>query len=151
MQQIRGLYKKKSLHVERANMSFAFEAKQVKIRALPKDILVIDMHMGEQKSSGGIFIASDDGKAHGVKPRWAKVYKIGSEIDFVKEGQWILIEHGRWTRKIKINDGDGEKEFQKVEVKSVIAVADEKPNDFYIGQEFESLSSNIRPEDFING
>jgi len=131
-------------------MSFAFEAKHVKIRALPKDILVIDMHMGEQVSSGGIFIASDDGKAHGVKPRWAKVYKVGSEIDFVKEGQWILIEHGRWTRKIKINDGEGEKEFQKVEVKSVMAVADEKPNDFYIGQEFESLSSNIRPEDFIN-
>jgi len=151
MQQIHGLYKKKSPHVERDNMSFAFEAKQVKIRALPKDILVVDMHMGEQKSSGGIFIASDDGKAHGVKPRWAKVYKIGSEIDFVKEGQWILIEHGRWTRKIKINDGEGEKEFQKVEVKSVIAVADEKPNDFYIGQEFETLSSNIRPEDFING
>ena len=150
MQQILELYKKKLPHVERVNMSFAFEAKKVKIRALPKDILVVDMHMGEQVSNGGIFIASDDGKAHGVKPRWAKVYKVGSEIDFVKEGQWILIEHGRWTRKIKINDGDGDKEFQKVETKSVIAVADERPNDFYIGQEFESLSSNIRPEDFIN-
>jgi len=132
-------------------MSFAFAAKKIKVRALSKDILVINMDMGEMKSSGGIVIASDDGKAHGVKPRWAEVYKVGPECGIdVKEGQWILIEHGRWTRKIKIDDGEGEKEFQKVEVKSILAVADEKPNDFYIGTEFESMSSNIRPEDFIN-
>jgi co-chaperonin GroES (HSP10) len=134
-------------------MSFAFSAKKVKgIKALSKDVLVINMDMGEQKTAGGLIIQSDDGKAHGVKPRWAKVYKVGSEIDFIKEGQWILIEHGRWTRKIKIDDGEGEKEFQKVETKSIIAVANEKPNDFYIGQEFSNGSSmNINPEDFMPG
>jgi co-chaperonin GroES (HSP10) len=134
-------------------MSFAFSAKKVKgIKALSKDVLVINMDMGEQKTAGGLIIQSDDGKAHGVKPRWAKVYKVGSEIDFVKEGQWILIEHGRWTRKIKINDGEGEKEFQKVETKSIIAVANEKPNDFYIGQEFSNGSSlTVNPEDFMPG
>ena len=132
-------------------MSFAFSAKKVKgIKALSKDVLVINMDMGEQKTAGGLIIQSDDGKAHGVKPRWAKVYKVGSEIDFIKEGQWILIEHGRWTRKIKIDDGEGEKEFQKVETKSIIAVANEKPNDFYIGQEFSNGDSmNIKPEDFL--
>ena len=134
-------------------MSFAFSAKKVKgIKALSKDVLVINMDMGEQKTAGGLIIQSDDGKAHGVKPRWAKVYKVGWEIDFIKEGQWILIEHGRWTRKIKIDDGEGEKEFQKVETKSIIAVANEKPNDFYIGQEFSNGSSmNINPEDFMPG
>ena len=134
-------------------MSFAFSAKKVKgIKALSKDVLVINMDMGEQKTAGGLIIQSDDGKAHGVKPRWAKVYKVGSEIDFIKEGQWILIEHGRWTRKIKIDDGEGEKEFQKVETKSIIAVANEKPNDFYIGQDFSNGSSmNINPEDFMPG
>jgi co-chaperonin GroES (HSP10) len=134
-------------------MSFAFSAKKVKgIKALSKDVLVIDMDMGEQKTAGGLIIQSDDGKAHGVKPRWAKVYKVGSEVDFVKEGQWILIEHGRWTRKIKIDDGDGEKEFQKVETKSIIAVANQRPNDFYIGQEFSNGSSlTVNPEDFMPG
>ena len=134
-------------------MSFAFSAKKVKgIKALSKDVLVIDMDMGEQKTAGGLIIQSDDGKAHGVKPRWAKVYKVGSEVEAIKEGQWILIEHGRWTRKIKIDDGEGEKEFQKVETKSIIAVANEKPNDFYIGQEFSNGSSmNINPEDFMPG
>jgi co-chaperonin GroES (HSP10) len=134
-------------------MSFAFSAKKVKgIKALSKDVLVINMDMGEQKTAGGLIIQSDDGKAHGVKPRWAKVYKVGSEIDFIREGQWILIEHGRWTRKIKIDDGEGEKEFQKVETKSIIAVANEKPNDFYIGQEFSNGSSlTVNPEDFMPG
>jgi hypothetical protein len=134
-------------------MSFAFSAKKVKgIKALSKDVLVIDMDMGEQKTAGGLIIQSDDGKAHGVKPRWAKVYRVGSEVDFVKEGQWVLIEHGRWTRKIKIDDGEGEKEFQKVETKSIIAVANEKPNDFYIGQEFSNGSSlTVNPEDFMPG
>lgn len=134
-------------------MSFAFSAKKVKgIKALSKDVLVIDMDMGEQKTAGGLIIQSDDGKAHGVKPRWAKVYRVGSEVDFVKEGQWILIEHGRWTRKIKIDDGESEKEFQKVETKSIIAVADQKPNDFYIGQEFSNGSSlTVNPEDFLPG
>lgn len=132
-------------------MSFAFEPKKVNsIKALSNDVLVIDMDMGEQKTAGGLIIQSDDGKAHGVKPRWAKVYKVGSAIDWVKEGQWVLIEHGRWTRKIKIDDGDSIKEFQKVETKSIIAVANKKPNDFYIGQEFSNGSSlTVNPEDFM--
>lgn len=133
---------------------FAYSAKKVKdVRALPNDVLVIDMDMGEQKSNGGIIIASDDGKAHGVKPRWAKVFRVGSNVKLdILEGQWVLIEHGRWTRKVKIDDGNGEKEFQKVETKSIIMVADEKPNDFYIGEEYSHGSSmNINPEDFMPG
>ena len=127
----------------------AYGAKKIKVRALPHDVLVIDMDMGEMKSAGGIIVQSADGKVNGIKPRWAKVYKVGSEVTDIKEGQWILIEHGRWTRKIKIDDGEGEKDFQKVEVKSILAVADEKPNDFYLGQEYgHGDAATIRPEDF---
>ena len=131
-------------------MSFAFAPKKIKVRALSKDILVVDMDMGDMTTSGGIVIQSDNGKTHGVKPRWAKVYKVGSEVDIdVKVGQWVLIEHGRWTRKINIDDGEGVKDFQKVEIKSIMAVADERPNDFYIGTEYgHGDTATIRPEDF---
>lgn len=133
-------------------MSFAFAAKKVKVRALSNDVLVVDMDMGEMVTAGGIVVASDNGKAHGVKPRWAKVYKVGSDVDFVKEGQWILIEHGRWTRKIKVDDGESEKEFQKIETKSIILVSDERPDTAYWGQEFSNGDSmNIRPDDFMPG
>jgi co-chaperonin GroES (HSP10) len=132
---------------------FGVQAKKINVRPLSKDLLVINMDMGEQTTAAGIVISSDDGKAHGVKPRWAEVYKVGEQCEIsVKPGQWVLIEHGRWTRKIKIDDGEGEKEFQKVEVKSIMAVADQRPNDFYIGQEFSNGSSlNISPEDFMPG
>lgn len=131
-------------------MATQYEARQLQVRPLPKDILIYDMDMGEQRTASGIIIGSDDGKAHGVKPRWAKVYKVGSNIDIdVKEGQWILIEHGRWTRKIKIDDGESIKEVQKVEVKSIMAVADEKPADVYLGKEYsDGQGLDIRPEDF---
>ncbi len=82
---------------------------------MSQDILVHGMDMGEQKTAAGIVIHSDDGKAHGVKPRWAQVYKIGANCELdVEPGQWILIEHGRWTRKIKIDDGESIKEVHKV-------------------------------------
>jgi co-chaperonin GroES (HSP10) len=132
-------------------MATQFEARQIQVRPLPKDILVYNMDMGEQTTKSGIVIQSDDGKAHGVKPRWAQVYKVGErcEVD-VKPGQWILIEHGRWTRKIKIDDSESVKEVQKVEVASIIAVSDERPDTAYWGQEFSNGDSlNIRPEDFM--
>jgi co-chaperonin GroES (HSP10) len=131
-------------------MNNPYDVKNIKIRAIKNDVIVTDMDMGEMKTQGGIIVQSDDGKAHGVKPRWGKVYKVGPQQKDVKEGQWILIEHGRWTRKIKIDDGEGVKEIQKVEVSSILAVSDEKPNDFYIGKEFaHGSSADIRPEDFV--
>jgi hypothetical protein len=120
------------------------------VRALHKDVIVYDMDFGEQITTGGIVIKSYDGQAHGVKPRWGKIYKIGQEQKDVKVGQWVLVEHGRWTRKMKIDDGESVKEIQKIDIDCMLAIADEKPSDAYIGQEFSNGSSmDIRPEDFI--
>jgi co-chaperonin GroES (HSP10) len=128
----------------------SYDVKHIKIRAIHSDVIVTDMDFDEIKTQSGIIIKSDDGKSHGVKPRWGRVYKVGPEQKDIREGQWILVEHGRWTRKIKIDDGKGEKEIQKVEVESILAVADEKPNDAYIGQEYaHGSTATIRPDDFV--
>lgn len=106
------------------------------LKPLKDNVIVIDMNFGEQKTSGGIILQSDNGKAHGVHPRWAKVYAVGPEQKDVSVGQWILIEHGRWTRGIKIEDTEGEKIIRKVEVKSMMMVSDEAPpDDAMIGRE----------------
>ena len=130
---------------------FNLEARHMQVRPLSKDLLVINMDMGEMKTAGGIVITSDDGKAHGVKPRWAEVYKVGDSCDLdVKVGQWILIEHGRWTRKIKIDDGESIKEIQKIEISAVLAVSDSRPSDVHIGQEFNHGSSaTFSPDQFL--
>lgn len=128
----------------------SYDVKHIKVRAINEDVIVYNMDLGEQTTSSGIVIQSDDGKAHGVKPRWAQVYCVGPEQTDVKPGDWILIEHGRWTRKVKIDDGDGEKEIQKVEVKSIMAVSDERPNDVYLGEEFSNGSAaTFSPDMFM--
>lgn len=130
-------------------MSLPYITKHIKIRALHDDVIVTDMNFGEMVTSGGIVVQSDDAKVHGIKPRWGRVYCVGPEQDEIKVGQWILIEHGRWTRAVKIDDGDGEKNIHKVDVDCIMATADEKPTDFYIGNEVSNGDSfTIRPEEF---
>lgn len=127
----------------------AYDPKKVQsLSALGDSVIVYDMNFDEMKTQSGIIIQSDDGKSHGVKPRWGKVYKVGPLQTDVKEGEWILVEHGRWSRGMDIDDGGGVKTIRKVDVKCILASANEKPNDFYIGEEIGSTSSSIRPEDF---
>lgn len=121
-----------------------------KLIPLNDNILVVDMNFEEQKTASGIVIQSDDGKAHGVKPRWCKVWAIGPDQHEVKVGEWILVEHGRWTRGVTVREEGKEFIIRRVECSSVMCSADKKPNDFYIGQEFgNGDSTTIRPEDFI--
>ena len=128
----------------------SYDVKEIKVRAIRDHVIVTGMEFGEMVTSSGLVIQSDNAKAHGIKPRWGQVYKIGPEQKNVKVGQWILVEHGRWTRKFTINDGEGKKDIQRVDVPAILAVADTKPNDFYIGKEINNGDSmDIRPEDFI--
>jgi co-chaperonin GroES (HSP10) len=121
------------------------------VKAVGNRVLVSDMYFGEQVTKGGIVITSDDGKSRGIYPRWAKVYCKGPQNkDPYEIGQWILVEHGRWTRSFKVEDSDSEKELRMVEAESILAYADERPNETFIGEEFSNGSSiDIKPEDFI--
>ena len=124
-----------------------------KVRPIHSDVLVSDMYFGETKTAGGIIIQSDDAKAHGVKPRWAKVYAKGPENkDPYNVGDWILIDHGRWTRKIKVDDGEKVIEIQKVEVDSILAWQNEAPTDLaYFGQEYgDGATASFDPSLFVD-
>lgn len=108
-------------------MSSSYDIHNIRVRAIKDDILVTDMDFGEIKTKSGIVLRSDNGQSHGIKPRWGLVYKVGPQQKDFKPGQWVLVEHGRWTRKIKINDGESEKEIQKVENSSILAYSNDKP------------------------
>jgi len=100
-----------------------------KLRPIADGVIVIDMNFGEQKTQSGLIIQSDNGKTHGIHPRWAQVYAVGNDQQDVTVGQWILIEHGRWTRGIKIEDDEGEKIIRRVDTKCMMMVSDEPPPD----------------------
>lgn len=80
------------------------------IRPLHNKVLVTDMNFGEQTSAGGIVVMSDDGKSEGIKPRWARVHAVGPEHnEQYSVGDWVLIEHGRWSRGIEAEDNSGKR------------------------------------------
>lgn len=129
------------------------ETKKVKsVKAVSDRVLVSDMYFGEQKTASGLIITSDDGKTRGVYPRWGKVYAKGPHNKEPYEvGQWVYIEHGRWTRGVNIEDDEGEKTIRMVDPEAILAYADEKPNDIRIGKEFDDTSSfNVDPSVFEN-
>jgi co-chaperonin GroES (HSP10) len=101
-----------------------------KIRPIRDHIIVSDMEFGMQKTATGILIHSDNGKSSGVKPRWGRVWAVGPEQTEVKVGEWIMIEHGRWTRTFEVEQDDGSVlELRRVDNSAVLMSADERPDD----------------------
>lgn len=126
--------------------------KEGKPKAIGNRVLVTDMHFGEQKTKTGIVLSNDDGTTRGIYPRWCRVYSKGPENnDEYEIGQWILVEHGRWTRSFNMDDGTGEKDFRMVETESVLAYSDEKPDDAQMGAEYsDGEHATVDPSAFID-
>ena len=98
------------------------------LSALHNDVLITNMNAGEVTTASGIILRKDDATSHGIRPRWAKVYAVGPEQKDIIAGQWILIEHGRWSRKVSINTTDGEIDLQKVDLNGILVVMNEEPS-----------------------
>ena len=96
-------------------------------------VLVSDMEFGESKTKGGLIIGSDDGHTRGIKPRWCKVVSKGHKNkDTYKKGDWILVEHGRWSRGFSFADENGKETVLRiVEAKAVMMTGNYKPKDWY--------------------
>jgi co-chaperonin GroES (HSP10) len=96
-------------------------------------VLVTDMEFGEQKTAGGIIISTDDGQARGIHPRWGKIIAKGpNNTDDYAVGDWILVEHGRWTRGVTMDNNEGKMVVRMVEAESILGVSKEKPQDILI-------------------
>lgn len=93
-------------------------------------VLVIDMEFGQKKSKGGIFLGNDDGKSQGVRPRWAKVFKVGPEQEELKVGDYILLAHGRWSRAFEVEiNGQKKKLFMIDYPLGLLAISRSKPKE----------------------
>lgn len=122
------------------------------IKAIGNRVLVSDMYFGEQKTASGLIIRDDDGTTRGIYPRWGKVYDKGPENkDDYNIGDWILIEHGRWTRSIDIEVNGENFELRMIEAESVLAVSNEKPKGLQIGGEYaDGEHASIDPSAFVS-
>lgn len=98
------------------------------LRPLPDHILVCDMETGERVTEGGLIISDDNGKDRGIRPRWCRVYKVGTNVTDIQPGQWVYVEHGRWTWALDFTDETGTMlKVQRVDNQGILGVADERP------------------------
>lgn len=99
-----------------------------KVKPLRDNIFVTDMNFNGRTLSSGIVLLGDDGKAEGIRPRWAKVWAIGPEQKEVKIGQWVLVEHGRWSRGLVLEVDGTTHEVRLADPKCLIMVSDTEPD-----------------------
>lgn len=104
-----------------------------KLVPIRDNILITDMNFDVRISKGGIVLPSDDGKSEGVRHRWGRVWAIGPQQKDVKVGDWILLEHGRWTRGITVDDNGQDIVVRRADINAILMVTDEKPADDTFG------------------
>ena len=98
-----------------------------KLHAIKDHVIVTDMYFGERKLNSGIVLLNDDERSDGIRPRWAQVYAVGPEQHDVQVGQWVLVEHGRWTRGLKVEIDNNEFVIRRADPKCIIFVSDDEP------------------------
>jgi co-chaperonin GroES (HSP10) len=133
-------------------MSLTFNTIKGTLTPIGNRVLVSDMYFGEQRTKSGLIITEDDGKTRGIYPRWGRVYAKGPDNnDDYSIGDWILVEHGRWTRSVKLETPtEGAIEVRMVESESVLAYSDVKPEGVVIGKEYgDGESATIDPSAFM--
>lgn len=94
------------------------------IRAIADHIVAVNGDFDDQVTESGIFIKTTAGKSEGIVPRWFQVHSVGAQNKLpISEGQWVLVEHGRWSEIFKVDDV----EYWRLDPKGCLAVQDQKP------------------------
>jgi co-chaperonin GroES (HSP10) len=121
-----------------------------KLIPIRDNILITDMEFGDEKTKGGIIIQSQDGKSEGIKHRWGRVWAIGPEQKDVTVGEWILLEHGRWTRGVTVVQDDGsEIIIRRADLNAILMVAPEKPEETIFGNHTKVSHATFDPGSFM--
>lgn len=121
-------------------MKFSTTNKISKIMPIHDNIIVSEMNFGMRQLSSGIIMLGDDAKTDGIRPRWAKVFAIGPDQKDVSVGQWVLVEHGRWTRGSKVEIDGQEMIIRKIDTNAILLVSDEPPS------HDDSVSTSVHAE-----
>lgn len=99
-----------------------------KIKPLRDVVFIKGMEFDSQTTTAGLFILKDDGKVTGIRPRWGQVWAIGPEQREINVGDWVLVEHGRWTRTVEVEQDDGSiLEVRMVDNNAIMAVSESLP------------------------
>ena len=99
------------------------------LRPLPGKLFCVSLEIGLRTSAGGI-VLTDDNKmsagSSGVRPRWFQVVNVNVDTNSedIKIGDYVLVEHGRWSYRFSGTDID---DYSIVEEKAVMMVSEDPP------------------------
>ena len=113
----------------------------MKLRPLKDKILIHNLEKGLRILSSGIVLLNDDGKQHGIRARQAQVYEVGPEIDYLKKDDWVLVEHGRWSRGLEL---ENDLTVYTADNASILATSDQKPGDGIVGTSTDHGFTKVR-------
>ena len=94
----------------------------MKIIPLRDKIFAEILDVGEITTKAGVILQNDVGKES--RPRWFKVEAVGPEATEVKEGDYALVDTGRWSTLLK-RRSDGV-ELRDIEYDGILAVANKE-------------------------
>ena len=94
----------------------------MKITPLRDKIFGEILDVGEITTKAGVILQSDVGKES--RPRWFKVEAVGPEATEVKEGDYALVDTGRWSTLLK-RRSDGV-ELRDIEYDGILAIANKE-------------------------
>tara|TARA_R110000803_G_scaffold45897_1_gene96431 strand:- start:793 stop:1218 length:426 start_codon:yes stop_codon:yes gene_type:complete len=121
-------------------LKFKFTNKIKGLQPLHDHIIANEMTFSSRQLNSGVILLADDGKTDGIRPRWCQVYAVGPKQTDVKVGQWILVEHGRWTRGVHV-EIEGEKlTLRRIDGSAAMMVSDEYPDNM------ETISQAVHGE-----
>lgn len=110
------------------------------IKPLHDSVIITDMDFSGRQLQSGVILLGDDGKTDGIRPRWARVYAIGPEQRDVSVGQWVLVEHGRWSRGVKIIRNGEETIIRRADPNAIIFVSEDQP------ENIDTISTAVHAE-----
>lgn len=100
------------------------------IRAIGDRVLgkMIEPVGHERKTASGIIIMEDDMTDSAIRSRWFHVTSVGPTQNSVKEGQYVLVAHGRWSHGINLeNTYREEDKIFRIDPDEMLLVSDENP------------------------
>lgn len=99
-----------------------------KLKPLRDLVFITGMNFDSARTVSGLFIPKDDGKVTGIHPRWGQVWAVGPDQTELKVGEYVLVEHGRWTRTVEVEQDDGTVlEVRMVDNAAIMAVSETMP------------------------
>ncbi len=102
------------------------EVKAESFHPIKNNVFVTDLDHGPTMTAGGIIRPDDNMTDVGVRPRWARVWAIGPEVEDIQVGEWVFVQHARWTNSIDLNLAAGKVRVWKIDYPEGALLATDK-------------------------